>query len=81
MKGDKPVKTFKVGGIRAAIWENTVKRDGEDVVVQSVQIDRTYKDGDDWKRTSKFGVRDLPKVQLVAAKAFEHLALERENGE
>ena len=78
MSGKKPTQVFKAGGVKASIWENTVKRNGQDVVVPSVQIDRTYKDAkDEWQHTNSFGVRDLPKVQLVAAKAFEHLSLDR----
>lgn len=77
MEGKKPIEVFKAGGIRAAVWENTIKRNGQDIVVHSVQIDRTYKDGDEWKRTSRFDARDLPKVALVARKAFEYLALKR----
>ena len=81
MEGKKPIKVFKAGGIRAAIWENTVTRNGNQVTVHSVQIDRTYKDGEEFKRTSRFNVADLPKVQLVAGKAFEFLGLNSENRE
>ena len=75
MEKKKPVKVFKAGGIKAAIWENTVDRNGQQVVLHSVQIDRTYKDGEEFKHTNHFPERDLPKVQLVAAKAFEFLSL------
>ena len=78
MDGKKPIKVFKAGGIRAAIWENTVTRNGNEVTVHSVQIDRTYKDGEEFRRTSRFNVADLPKVRLVAAKAFEFLTLKPE---
>lgn len=80
MEGQKPVKEFKAGGVRAAVWENVVVQNGKEVVIPSVRIDRTYKDGVQFKRTSAFGTRDLARVQLVAAKAFEFLEL-RERGE
>ena len=71
MTGEKPIRVFAAGGIRAAIWANTVEKNGREVSVHSVQIDRTFKQGSDFKRTSRFGLADLPRVQLVAAKAFE----------
>ena len=74
-EGKKPIKVFAAGGIRAAIWHNTVNRDGKEIPVFSVQIDRTYKDGEEFKRTSRFATRELPRVELVAAKAFEFLCM------
>ena len=71
----KPVKVVRAGGVRAAVWENTVNRDGKEIPVFSVQIDRTYKDGDQFKQTSRFNLQDLPKVALVAGKAYEFLTL------
>ena len=75
MSGTKPVQVFKAGGIRAAIWENTVEKNGKQIGVFSVQIDRTYKQDEEFKRTSSFNPADLPRVQLVASKAFEWLSL------
>ena len=58
------------------MWRDTVTRNDVEVVVHNVQIDRTYKDGDEFKRTNSFdAARDLPRVELVARKAFEFVAL------
>ena len=77
----KPVKVVRAGGIRAAVWENSVERNGVQVTVHSIQIDRTYKDGDEFKQTSRFNLQDLPKVALVAGKAYEFLTLkDQESG-
>ena len=78
MTENKPVKVFKAGGVRAAIWANQIKRNGSDVTVHSVQIDRTFKQGEEWKTTSSFPLNDLAKVQLVATKAFEFIAMSAE---
>jgi len=76
----KPQDVIKAGGIRAAIWQNEVTRNGKTELVPSVQIDRTYKDSSGaWQRTNKFGVRDLPRLVVVAQKAYERLVLD--NGE
>ena len=78
MESNKPVQVFKAGGVRAAIWENTIERDGKSVSVHSIQIDRTYKDGEEWKRTNRFRLNELARVELVARKAFEFLSLKAE---
>ena len=79
MTENKPIKVFKAGGVRAAIWENTIKRNGNDATVYSVQLDRTYKQGEEWKTTSSFQLNDLAKVQLVASKAYEYLTMKGVN--
>ncbi|MBI4021309.1 MAG: hypothetical protein HY369_03635 [Candidatus Aenigmarchaeota archaeon] len=71
----KPVRTFRAGGVTASVWINVVDKDGAQVKLPSIRITRTYRDADGFKETSRFAVGDLPKVQLVAAKAYEHLAM------
>ncbi len=71
----KPAKTFRVGGVTASIWINDVDKDGVQVKLPSIRITRTYRDADGFKETSRFGVSDLPKLRLVAAKAYEFLSL------
>lgn len=75
-KGKAPMTSFRAGGVKATVWENEIKtKDGKTIDVYSVNIDRSYKDGDEWKTTNSFKLNDLPKVQLVASKAYEYLAL------
>ena len=42
----KPQDVIKAGGIRAAIWQNEVTRNGKTELVPSVQIDRTVGDAE-----------------------------------
>jgi len=80
--GNKPVKKFSAGAISAAVWKNTRQNGkGQNFDVESVTLDRRYKDGDDWKSSSSFRLNDLPKVQLVLAKAYEYLATKKQDGE
>ena len=74
----KPVKKFKCGGVSAAIFENTFEKDGQKFDTHSVQIQRTYKDKEDnFQHTSSFRETDLPKVALVAQKAYEELTMSK----
>ena len=43
--------------------------------VHSIRIDRSYKDGDEWKHTNSFNVEDLPKVAFVADEAYKFLRM------
>lgn len=67
----KPEKTIRVGGIQIAIWSNDTGKG----VFQSITIDKSYKDGDTWKRTKSFKATDLVKIQLGIAEALKFLYL------
>ena len=69
-----PVKTFRLGRIKAAVWEN----EGEQKFY-SVTFARTYVDDDNkYRDTDSFGRDDLPLVAKLADQAhtfiFERLA-------
>jgi hypothetical protein len=66
MAANKPIATFKLGRIRAAVWENT----GENGVFCNVTIERNYLDGQEWKSSTSFGRLDLPLVAKVAEQAM-----------
>lgn len=68
----KPVKKITVGGIEAAVWENSSK-DGKKYFTTTVE--RNYKDGDEWKKTSSLRTNDLPKTILTLQKAYEFQSL------
>lgn len=69
----KPVKVLRLRGISASIFENPTKTNGRDSVFYKVSIQRTYKDGDDFKTTSSFGRDDLPIVSLLSQRAWEYV--------
>ncbi len=78
----KPFAVIKAGGVRAALWANNIEKDGKEIATYSIQVDRTYKQGDEFKRTNHFNVNDLPKLAAVAWAAYERLCLTKEeNGE
>jgi len=64
-----PEKTIKVGAIQLSLWANDTGKG----VFHSVTIDKSYKDGDSWKRTKSFKPADLVKVQLGITKILEYL--------
>jgi hypothetical protein len=62
----KPVATFKLGRIRAAVWENETDKG----VMCNVTIERRYQDGEEWKSSTSFGRNDLPLVARLADEAM-----------
>ena len=73
MSNNKPIQKYVAGAISASVWKNEMK-DGS--VVHAVTIERRYQDKDgDWKSTSNLRINDLPKVRLLAKKAYEFLAM------
>lgn len=72
----KPEKKFKCGPISASIWAEGKTVQGEMVKFCSINIDKAYKDGDEWKHANSFAAEDLPKVALVANEAYKYLRLQ-----
>lgn len=72
----KPIKDFRSGNIQASIWRNEAEKDGQTVVRHSVRIQKQFRnDGGDYQETNYYFRDDIPKLILVAQKAFEFIAL------
>jgi len=60
----KPIHKIRVGnGITASIWANQT----EDGILHTVEVERRYKQGDDWNTSKSFVGAQV----LLAAKAYE----------
>ncbi len=62
MAKQKPAHEIRLGRIKATIWENETEQGTR----YNVNVNRLYKDGDEWKQTASFGREDLPLVAKVA---------------
>jgi hypothetical protein len=73
---DKPIKDFRSGGIQAGVWRNEVQKDGNTTVRYSVKIQKRFKNKKaEYENTNYYFRDDLPKLILVANKAFEYISL------
>jgi hypothetical protein len=81
-QGNPPVQEFRAGAVRAAIWKNEVQQDGRTTVRFSTKIEKRYRDkqSNEWRSTDQYFPEDLPKLALVATKAFEYTTLREEEG-
>ena len=71
---NKPVKEFRFGAVKAAVW----KREHDGQTFFNVSVSRSYKtdkiDGPDdhgWRETNSFGVTELGTVQLAVKMAAQ----------
>ena len=74
MNGDRPIKTFKAGGVCASVFKNEQQSEGSSYPVYRVVLDRTYKAQDgSWKSTNGYGAYDIAKAMVVLQKAFDFI--------
>jgi len=70
----KPEIVFKVGAVRAAVFRNTIEKNGKLIPLPKVVIEVRYKDKTGkWQGTNSLSLNDLPKAILAIQKAFEYL--------
>ena len=64
-----PEKTFRIGNVSASVFVNNGSEDRE---FRSVNVQRSYMDGDKRKYVSSFGLADLPNAirALQLAQSF-----------
>ena len=69
----RPIKVFHCGAVKAAIGVDDRRVDNTVVQIHSIQITKSYKDGDDWRHTSTLAVDDLPKAVTVLTEAYRFI--------
>ena len=64
-KANKPVKTYKLGRVKASIWENK-SADGHSFYAAS--FERSYRDSEGkWHNTKSFGLKDMLNLIRLSA--------------
>lgn len=62
MAKNRPVNEFRLGAIKATIWQNDTTSGKR----YSVQVSRLYRQGEQWQQSPSFGRDDLPVVAKIA---------------
>ncbi len=75
MANQPPEKQFRIGSVSASVFANTVDGDAgrKTRKIRNVNLQRRYKDGDDWKSSSSFGLADIPHAIRVLQLAQHHV--------
>jgi len=69
----RPSKVFRLRGLSASVFENRSNAKGRDIPFFKVSLQRTYKDGEEFKTTSSLSSDDLPAAGLLLRKAWEFI--------
>ena len=70
----KPETVFKIGAVRASVFQNTIEKNGQKIQLPKVVIEVRYKDKTgQWKGTNTLSINDIPKAILALQKAYEYL--------
>lgn len=68
-----PEKVFRIGHVSASIFLNDASSDGGSRSFRSVNVQRSYRDGDETKFSSSFTLADLPTAIRVLQLAQQHV--------
>ncbi|MBE0536766.1 MAG: hypothetical protein IH624_13950 [Phycisphaerae bacterium] len=79
----KPIKSFRSGNIEASIWKDEQRQQGGNSRTRySVRIHKQFKNKrDQYETTDYFWPDELPRLCLVAKKAYEFIALKESREE
>lgn len=75
MSSKKPVQTYRIGAVSVSIFEN--QSDGR--TFHTVSLQRSYRDGDEWKHSTTLTLSDMPSAIRVL-KLARNFIEEREAG-
>ena len=68
-----PETTFRLGNVSDSVFVNEVDGDRGKRKFRSVNVQRSYRDGDETKFVSSFGLSDLPTAIRVLQLAQAHV--------
>ncbi|MCP4679924.1 MAG: hypothetical protein GY854_31415 [Deltaproteobacteria bacterium] len=66
----KPVQVFRLRGLSASVFANRAKDKDREVPYFKVSLQRTYRDGKDFKTTTSLSRDDLPIADLLLKRAW-----------
>lgn len=78
MVQNKPESKWRAGQVTASVWSNQREINGEKVDVKNVQVERNYKDGEEWKKTNSYPVEQIPKLIVLLQKVYQSMTVKRE---
>jgi hypothetical protein len=69
----KPEAVFRIGFVSASVFVHDVETDNGKRALRSVNLQKRYKDGDEIKYTTSFGLAELPQAIRVLQLAQQHV--------
>ena len=73
----RPEKVFKMGAVRASVFQNIINKDGKPVALRKVVLEVRYRNkSGEWKGTNSLSINDLPKAIAALQQAYEYMLTE-----
>lgn len=73
-KKNRPEKTIRIGSVSASIFCNEADgANGHKREFRNVQLQRSYRENDDWKTSTSFALADLPSAIRCLELALQHV--------
>jgi len=69
----KPERVFRIGTVSASVFVNEYEGEGGTRQIRNVNLQRRYKDGDEWKSSTSFALSDLPSAIAALRLAMDHV--------
>ena len=69
----KPEKVFRYGFLAANVFVNEIEEGGQKRQVRTVELQKTYREDDEWKLTTALTMLDLPAAIRLLQLAQEHV--------
>lgn len=73
----RPVHTVRYGSIKGAVWKNMVDAGNNSRAMYNVTFSRSYRDNEEWKDSTSFGVDDLLTLGKVANECHSFIHAQR----
>lgn len=68
----KPEKVFRIGSVSASVFANEVDQGKRHM--RNVNLQKRYRDGDEWKSSTSFALAELPQAMAVLDLAMKYVA-------
>ena len=68
--GNKPEKVIRLRGVSASVFANQASTDRGEITFHKVAVQRTNKEGNEFKTTTSFGRDDIPVLREVLRQAW-----------
>ena len=74
-QGKRPEKVFRIGSVSGSVFANDIETENGSRTIRSINLQRRYRDGDESKYSSSFGLSEIPQaitVLQMAQREFEN---------
>ena len=68
-----PEKQFRIGLVSASVFANEVRTENGKRCIRNVNLQRRYREGEEWKSSTSFGLSDLPNAIRALQLAQEYV--------